>query len=140
MARAAQPRARAIPYAGAIAPAGPDFEAAGPDFEAAGPDLEAAGPDLEAARPDFEAARPDSEAAGPDSEAAGPDFEAEITGKHQKLSETGRRGSVWRDIGTIFILPGLGSLWDASRAPKRPKIAHQGPWALKRHVGSLSAL
>ena len=44
--------------AGAIAPAGPDFEAAGPDFEAAGPDVEAAGPDFKAAGPDFEAAQP----------------------------------------------------------------------------------
>ena len=34
---------------GAIAPAGPDFEAAGPDFKAAGPDFEAARPDFEAA-------------------------------------------------------------------------------------------
>ena len=103
-------RARAIAGAAAIAPAGPDFEAAGPDFEAAGPDLEAAGPDFEAA--------------GPDSEAAGPDFEAKITVKHQILSETGRRGSVWRDICAILILPGLRSLWDASRAPKQAKIAN----------------
>ena len=40
--------------AGAIASAGPDFDAAGPDFEATGPDFEAAGPDLEAAGPDLE--------------------------------------------------------------------------------------
>ena len=45
MARARRSRALAIPYAGATAPAGPDFEAAGPDFEAARPDFEAAGPD-----------------------------------------------------------------------------------------------
>ena len=37
--------------------------------------------------------------------------------------ETGRRGSVWRHIGTRLILPGLGTLWDASRAPKWPKLA-----------------
>ena len=92
----------AITAAGAIAPAGPDLKAAGPDFEAAGPDFEAAGPDFEA---------------------AGPDFEAEITGNHEKLSEAGRHGSVWRDIGAILILPGLRSLWDASRAPKRSKMA-----------------
>ena len=77
MARARLRRARGI-AAGAIAPAGPDFEAAGPDFEAAGPDSEAAGPDFsEAAGPDFsEAAGPDfSEGVGPDfSETAGPDF------------------------------------------------------------------
>ena len=48
--------------AGAIAPAGA-IAAAGPDFEAAGPDFKAAGPDFEAARPDFEAAGPDLEAA-----------------------------------------------------------------------------
>ena len=36
--------------------------------------------------------------------------------KHQKLSETGRRASIWRDIATLLILPSLGSLWDASRA------------------------
>ena len=41
----------------------------------------------------------------------------------QKWSETGRRASVWRDIGAILILPGLGTLWDASRAPKLPKMA-----------------
>ena len=41
--------AHAIPAAGAIAAAGPDFEAAGSDFEAAGPDFEAAGPDFEVA-------------------------------------------------------------------------------------------
>ena len=110
MARARLLRARAIAGAAAIAPAGPDFEAAGPDFEAAGPDLEAAGPDLEAAGPDFEA--------------GGPDFEAKITGKHQKWSETGRRGSVWRDIGAILILLGLGGLRDASRVQKRPKMYH----------------
>ena len=48
--------AAAFAPAGAIAPAGPDFEAAGPDFsEAAGPDFsEAAGPDFsEAVGPDF---------------------------------------------------------------------------------------
>ena len=42
--------------------------------------------------------------------------------KHQICSETGRRASVWCDIRTILILPGLRSLWDASRAPKRPKM------------------
>ena len=72
IAHAQRCRARAIPYAGAIAPAGPDFEAAGPDFEAAGPDF--------------------SEAAGPDfSEAAGP----EKTSKISNVSVSGRRGSVW---------------------------------------------
>ena len=46
-ARARRSRAcAAIPAAGAIAAAGPDFEAAGSDFEAAGPDFEAAGPDF----------------------------------------------------------------------------------------------
>ena len=45
---------RARVPAGAIAAAGPDFEAAGPDFEAAAPDFEAAGPDFEAAGPDVE--------------------------------------------------------------------------------------
>ena len=43
--------------------------------------------------------------------------------KHQKCSEAGRRASVWRDIRTTLILWGLQSLWDASRAPKRPKMA-----------------
>ena len=89
-------RARAIPAAGAIAPARPDFEAAGPDFEAA----------------------------ERDSEAAEPDFEAKITGVDQQLSETGRCGSVWHDIGAILILQGLRSLWDASWAPKRPIIVY----------------
>ena len=80
IARAPLCHTSAIPYASAIAPAGPDFEAARPDFsEAAGPDFsEAAGPDFsEAAGPDFsEAAGPDfSEDVGPDfSEAVGPDF------------------------------------------------------------------
>ena len=41
----------------------------------------------------------------------------------QKWSETGRRASVWRDIGAILIPRGLGTLWDASRAPKWPKMA-----------------
>ena len=47
IARARRSPARAIPYAGATAPAGPDLEAAGPDFDAAWPDFEAAGPDGE---------------------------------------------------------------------------------------------
>ena len=47
--------------------------------------------------------------------------------KHQKLSETGRRASVWRDIRTILILLGLQSLRDTSCAPKRPKMALKGP-------------
>ena len=136
MAPAAIPRARRsrarggilVPAAGAIAPAGTIAPAgaiapAGPDLKAAGPDLKTAGPDFEAAGPDFEAAGPDFEAAGPDSEAGGPDVGAKITGKHQKCAETGRRGSVWRDIGTILILMGLRSLWDASSAPKWPKMA-----------------
>ena len=50
MARARQSRARdtagAMAPAGAIALAGPDFEAAGPVFEAAGLDFEAAGLDF----------------------------------------------------------------------------------------------
>ena len=75
-ARARLRRTRAAIPAGAIAPAGPDFEAAGPDFEAAGPDFEAARPDFEAAGPDFEAAGPDFKAAGPDFKAAGPDSQA----------------------------------------------------------------
>ena len=37
VAHARRSRVRAIPYAGAVALAGPDFEAAGPDFEAAEP-------------------------------------------------------------------------------------------------------
>ena len=58
MVRAQRSCPRTIPYAGAIAPAGPDFEAAGPDFsEAAGPDFSVAtstGPDFsEAVGPDF---------------------------------------------------------------------------------------
>ena len=54
---ALQPQqSRAQDTAGAIAPAGA-IAAAGPDFEAAGPDFKAAGPDFEAARPDFEAAQ-----------------------------------------------------------------------------------
>ena len=48
--------------------------------------------------------------------------------KHQKLSETNRRASVWYDIRTILILPGLGSLWDAFRASKRPKMGHFWPF------------
>ena len=62
-------QSRAQDTAGAIAPAGA-IAAAGPDFEAAGPDFKAAGPDFEVARPDLEAAGPDLEAAGPDLEAA----------------------------------------------------------------------
>ena len=77
-----------------------------------------AGPDLKAAGPDFEAAGPDFEAAGPDFEAAGRDFDAKIAVLDQQMSEIGRRGSVWRDIGAILILPGLGTLWDASGAAK----------------------
>ena len=46
----AQDTAGPIVPAGAIAAAGPDFEAAGPDFNAAGPDFEAASPDFEAAQ------------------------------------------------------------------------------------------
>ena len=42
-------------------------------------------------------------------------------GFFENWSETGRRGSVWRDIGTILILPGLGSLWDGPQAPRQPK-------------------
>ena len=54
--RAAEPRATYSSTAGVIAPAGA-IAVAGPDFEAAGPDFKAAGPDFEAARPDFEAAQ-----------------------------------------------------------------------------------
>ena len=57
--------------AGAIAPAGPDFEAASPDLKAAGPDFEAAGPDFEAAGPDSEVAGPDS-TDGPDGPGSNP--------------------------------------------------------------------
>ena len=56
MACARQSRAHdtagAIAPAGAIALAGPDFEAAGPVFEAAGPVFEAAGLDFGAVGPD----------------------------------------------------------------------------------------
>ena len=48
-ARARLRRARASIPVGAIAAAGPDFEATGSGFEAAGPDFEAAGPDFEVA-------------------------------------------------------------------------------------------
>ena len=42
--------------------------------------------------------------------------------KHQKLSNTGRCGSVWGDIRTVSILQGLRSLWDDSCTLKGPKM------------------
>ena len=46
---------------------------------------------------------------------------AENTQNHQKWTEPGPYGSVWADTCTESIPRALGSLWDASRALKRPQ-------------------
>ena len=59
---------------------------------------------------------------GPKGVRAGPGTPI-LNQKHQKCSQTGRRASIRCDIRTMSILTGLRSLSDASRAPKRPKMA-----------------
>ena len=44
----------------------------------------------------------------------------ELDKNHENLSESGPYGSVWDNIQPEWILQGLGSLWDTSRALKPP--------------------
>ena len=44
----------------------------------------------------------------------------ELDKNHEDWSESGPYGSVWDNIQPEWILQGLGSLWDSSRALKPP--------------------
>ena len=65
-----------------------------------------------------------------------------ISKNHQTCAETGPYGSVWADICAEWLPQALGSLWNASRALKRPKFGFAGPRALEPPLapGALFAL